>query len=101
MDLLGYYPAKALQPEVSRDVQRIVAIWNECRDKYTSDGPFLLGAFSIADAMYAPVVSRFRTFAINPADFGDNGHAATYAGELWQLPAMQKFRNRAEAELAG
>ena len=42
--------------------QRIEAIWRECREKYGSGGPFLFGHFTAADAMYAPVVTRFDTY---------------------------------------
>ncbi|MEM9705554.1 MAG: glutathione S-transferase family protein [Pseudomonadota bacterium] len=47
---------------VQKDVDRILDIWRLCRQNYSVDGPFLFGAFSIADAMYAPVVSRFMTY---------------------------------------
>jgi len=49
---------------VDQDIRRIQASWTECRERYGSDGPWLFGAFSIADAMYAPVASRFRTYAV-------------------------------------
>lgn len=52
----------ALDDEAFRDVTRIDALWSECRQKYGTRGQWLFGDFSLADAMYAPVVLRFRTY---------------------------------------
>lgn len=51
-------------PELERDVQRIGEIWRHCRERHGAAGPWLFGTFSIADAMYAPVVLRFNTYDI-------------------------------------
>ena len=56
--------ARQLEPDAKADVARIETIWAECRSRFGAGGPFLYGAFGAADAMYAPVVSRFRTYAI-------------------------------------
>ena len=53
---------------VLKDVARIEHLWRECRAKFGKGGKFLFGKFSIADAMYTPVVSRFETYAIPVAD---------------------------------
>ncbi len=53
-----------ISDEVTRDIQRVTEIWRSCRNTYDSAGPWLFGPFSIADAMYAPVVSRFATYGI-------------------------------------
>jgi len=55
---------RALDKDTMADVTRIEAIWNECRSRFGKGGPFLYGAFGAADAMYAPVVSRFHTYAV-------------------------------------
>ena len=55
---------RELNEEAHRNVRRIQAIWRECRARYGADGPFLFGAFGAADAMYAPVVARFHTYAV-------------------------------------
>lgn len=52
-------------PELSQDIQRIEAIWQECRTKYSGAGQYLFGEFSIADAMYAPIVLRFKAYGYN------------------------------------
>ena len=64
MNCLGYFPGKGLTPEVQKDIDRILEIWTDCRKKYGKAGPFLFGAFTIADAYYAPVVFRFKTYAV-------------------------------------
>jgi glutathione S-transferase len=58
----------ALSEQVLKDVARIERIWRDCRARYGKGGKFLFGRFSIADAMYAPVVTRFDTYAIKVAD---------------------------------
>jgi glutathione S-transferase len=64
MNIRGSYPGKGLTPESQRDIDRVVALWSECRERFGSGGPLLFGAFSIADAFFAPVVMRFRTYAV-------------------------------------
>jgi glutathione S-transferase len=76
-----------------KDIDRIRTLWTDCRRRFGSGGPFLFGAFSIADAMYAPVVSRFRTYGISL-----EGAAADYAAAVWKLPSMQEWQAGAEAE---
>jgi glutathione S-transferase len=56
--------AIALSADARANVARIEQIWNECRARYGKSGPFLFGGFGAADAMFAPVVHRFRTYAI-------------------------------------
>lgn len=64
MNIRKRYPGKGRTPESLADVARIVAMWSDCRARFGAAGPFLFGAFSAADAMYAPVVLRFRTYAV-------------------------------------
>lgn len=54
--------------DAQNDIQRIITIWENCRNHYNSQGPFLFGKPSIADAMYAPVVSRFFSYGITLPD---------------------------------
>ncbi|WP_237153016.1 glutathione S-transferase family protein [Oryzibacter oryziterrae] len=68
------------------DGARIIAIWQEARSRFGSDGPFLFGAFSAADAMYAPVVARFTTYSWPLPDV-----AAAYARTIRDLPAYQDW----------
>ena len=64
MDVRASKPFAEPTPQVSADIARIVAIWEECRQKFGRKGPFLFGHFTIADAMYAPVVWRFLTYHV-------------------------------------
>jgi glutathione S-transferase len=80
-------------PEADADIARIQAIWRDCRARYGGHGPFLFGAFSIADAMYAPVVTRMQTYGVELT-----GSASAYAHEIQQLPAMREWVEQAHAE---
>ena len=93
MNVRREIPGRARTPEVTADVARIETIWNECRSRHGADGPFLFGAFCIADAMYAPVASRFRTYGVALA-----GAGAQYAAAIHALPAMREWIAGAHAE---
>ncbi|MEM6513210.1 MAG: glutathione S-transferase family protein [Pseudomonadota bacterium] len=80
-----------LPDALTRDIDRVFAIWSDCQRRY--DGPWLFGEFSIADAMYAPVVLRFRTYGINIPDA-----AGYYPQRLLQSEAMQAWLLDAESE---
>lgn len=67
-----------------KDVRKIVERWNQLLKR--SGGPFLLGEWSIADAFYTPVASRFRTYGIHLSDYGDTGPAGAYCERLLQSP---------------
>lgn len=81
---------------VARDLERIAAIWTQTRRDFGAGGPFLFGAFSIADAMYAPVVSRFMTYG--PVDMPDA--AAAYMETIAALPALKEWGEGAAKEVA-
>lgn len=93
MNIRKRYPDKGRTPEVLAEIARIVAMWSDCRGRFGTEGPFLFGRFSIADAMYAPVVLRFRTYAVElPAV------CQAYADAVIALPAMQEWMEAARAE---
>ena len=91
MKILESRPLPKLRPETQTEVERLVSSFNQCLEK--SGGPFLFGAFSIADAMYAPVVSRFRTYAL-PA----SGAAVAWLETMWKSPGVQAWVEGARAE---
>jgi glutathione S-transferase len=64
MNIRGRYPGKGMTPESKKDIERVVALWAGCRERFGGAGSFLFGRFSIADAFYAPVVMRFQTYAV-------------------------------------
>jgi len=83
--------SRALDAGSAKDVGRIDAIWSDCRTNYGAGGPFLFGAFSTADAMFAPVVWRLHTYAVEvspTAELYARGHdAASLAGMAGRRPA--------------
>jgi len=67
MNIRSSHPGKGMKPEVQANIDRIEKLWAEARGRFGAAGPFLFGAFSAADAMYAPVVMRFKTYAVKLA----------------------------------
>ncbi len=91
MNIRARHPGRGRTPGVEADIARVLALWNACVE--SSGGPFLFGRFSIADAMYAPVVTRFITYAVEPG-----APLVAYIDRIWNLPAMQEWRAAAVAE---
>ena len=85
--------AVTLSDDAKANVARVQDIWADCHARYGKQGPFLFGTFSGADAMYAPVVHRFRTYAI-PV----RAQAQHYVDAMMQLPAFQEWTRDGEAE---
>ena len=79
-----------------KNVRRIVTIWRELLAR--SGGPFLVGDWSIADAFYTPVATRFRTYGIALGDHGDAGEAEAYAQRLLATPAFLEWEAAARTE---
>jgi glutathione S-transferase len=100
MEVLASSPQATLPPEVEANVQRIVALWLECREKFGKGGPFLFGKFSIADAMYAPVAARFRTYIPDLRPYGDDGSAQAYVETIFAMPEMAAWIEGARSEIA-
>src|SRR5436309_5072002 len=92
MKIVKQFPYKPLKAETQKEVDRIVALWTECLAK--SGGPWLFGAKPcVADAFYAPVVSRFRTYSI-PVP----GAAKSYCDAVWAWPPLQEWVATAQRE---
>lgn len=85
--------AIALSDDARANIARVQQIWIECRERYGKSGPFLFGSFGAADAMFAPVVHRFRTYAIAVAP-----ETQAYMDAMMALPAFQEWTNAARAE---
>jgi glutathione S-transferase len=84
---------RAIIPEAQSDIDRITALWLDCRRRFGKGGDFLFGHFTIADAMYAPVVSRFRTYKLSlPSE------AEAYAAAIAAWPAYQEWLAAARKE---
>lgn len=92
MKIVEQRPYQPLRPETQKDVDRIVELWGDCLKK--SGGPWLFGKKPcIADAFFAPVVSRFRTYSIPVS-----GAAKAYCDTVWAWPALQEWVTAARAE---
>lgn len=90
MNITGHTPKVQLSAETQAEVDRVLAIWDSAK------GPFLFGEFSIADAMFAPVVFRFRTYGI--AIPAAKANARAWYERMLSLPAMQEWEAGAKAE---
>jgi glutathione S-transferase len=88
-------PVKRLElnADAAANVARIDAMWTDCRARFGSGRPFLFGAFTAADAMYAPVVSRFHTYGISVSD-----GARAYMAAMMALPAWGEWLSAALKE---
>lgn len=75
------------------NAERIDAIWRDCRTRYAAGGPFLFGAFGAADAMYAPVIWRFHTYAVEVSAV-----ARAYMDAMMALPAWREWADAARRE---
>jgi len=76
----------ALSEDARANIARVEEIWSDCRERYGRQGPFLFGAFSGADAMYAPVVHRFRTYAVKVGPI-----VRAYMETMMALPAFKEW----------
>lgn len=92
MDVRSHVPL-SYDAAVGDDIARICAIWSQCRGRFGGDGPYLFGAFTIADAFFAPVASRFATYAVDlPND------AKRYVGAVLEEQKMRAWRQAAADE---
>ncbi len=83
----------SLPDSLTGDIDRVIAIWSDCQRRYGIDNGWLFGRFSVADAMYAPVVLRFRTYGINLPE-----SASHFSRRVLQSEAMQEWLAAAETE---
>ncbi|MBU6442794.1 MAG: glutathione S-transferase family protein [Alphaproteobacteria bacterium] len=96
MEIARTLPQPQLSDAVKADIARIVDAWTDALTRYGKDGGFLFGRFSVADCMYGPVVTRFRTYDIALPKIVD-----AYCTRMMALPAMQDWLTEAQKEVAG
>ena len=86
MNVRKSLPGRGRTEAAIKDIARIETLWSDCRKAHGTGGPFLFGAFCAADAMFAPVVSRFVTYgvALQPAN-------QAYVDAVMALPAMEAW----------
>lgn len=82
-----------LTDTLNADIRRVLAIWSDCARRYGPEAGWLFGRFSVADAMYAPVVLRFRTYGVDVPQ-----SAAAYPERLLRSKALQRWLAAAESE---
>ncbi|MGP1679492.1 MAG: glutathione S-transferase family protein [Giesbergeria sp.] len=93
MNIRASLPGKGMSPAVQQDIDRIVEIWESCRAHYGKGGELLFGQFTIADAFYAPVATRFLTYGVTLPSA-----AQRYADALLALPAVREWMAQARRE---
>ncbi|MBX3671453.1 MAG: glutathione S-transferase family protein [Burkholderiales bacterium] len=93
MNIRASHPGKGSTPEVAADIARIERLWSEARRRFGAAGDFLFGRFCAADAMFAPVVMRFQTYAVPCGSV-----AARYCEAVRALPAVTAWNEGALAE---
>ena len=84
----------SLPDALTADIDRVLDIWSDCHRRYQSQGDWLFGGFSVADAMFAPVVLRFRTYGINLPE-----SASSYPRRLLESEAIQDWLLASESEV--
>jgi len=95
MDIVARTPLRDIPPEARADIDRVLTLWRECRYRYGDGGALLFGHFTIADAMFAPVATRFVTYDV-PLD----PVARAYVDAIYALPEMKTWVADAEREVA-
>jgi glutathione S-transferase len=93
MNMRSSFTGREIIPEIQADLDRVAAIWRDCRRRHGGGGGYLFGGFTIADAMYAPIVSRLRTYGVTLDD-----EARAYADSLWAHAALQEWTAAAKNE---
>ena len=93
MDIRSRHPAPDMTPALEADISRLQTMWSGLRARYGSGGPFLLGAWSAADAFYTPVVTRFRTYGLPLS-----GAAAEYSAAVLEDPLFRALEEQAKLE---
>ncbi len=93
MNCRAHLPGKGRGPGVQDDIDRIAALWRDCRERHGAGGDMLFGGFSAADAMFAPVAARFVTYEV---DLDPTSRAN--ADAVWSRPAMREWVAAAGAE---
>lgn len=94
MEFARKLPTPSLRDSTKAQIERIISAWVQALERHSGGNDFLFGRFSVADCMYAPVVSRFRTYGIalpRPAQ--------DYCERMWALPSMRDWEKAAQAEI--
>jgi glutathione S-transferase len=93
MNIRSRHPGKGMTAESRKDIDRVIALWTDCRERFGGAGNFLFGRFSIPDAFYAPVVMRFQTYAVKLPPV-----AQAYCEAVQALSAVREWIEAARRE---
>ncbi len=97
MNIRASFPGKGMTPGVRADIERITGLWRDCRKRFAGafqkDDGFLFGTFGAADAMFAPVVTRFKTYSVTL-----DSDADAYCTAALGHPAMKEWIDAAAHE---
>ena len=94
MDFARSLPLPELRTQTQEQIERILSSWDAALTEHGAAGGFLFGRFSIADCMYAPVVSRFTTYGVQVS-----APVKDYMDRIWALPAMQAWLSASRKEV--
>ena len=95
MEFARKLPLPELRPDTEKQIARIIQAWEIALKMHGGKNGFLFGRFSVADCMYAPVVSRFTTYGVKVPR-----RVKSYMDKVWALPGMQNWLKASEAEVA-
>jgi glutathione S-transferase len=93
MNIRSKHPGKGMNPDSRKDIDRIIELWTLCRERFGGAGSLLFGRFTVADAFYAPVVTRFQTYAVKLPRV-----AQEYCEAVLALSAVREWSDAARRE---
>ena len=97
MDLSAPIQTLELTEATQTDVRKVIRLWRTLKQGFGAGGPFLMGDWSIVDAYFTPVATRFRTYSIDLSDHGDDGFAAPWCALALQQPEYLEWERLALA----
>lgn len=98
VDLSAPIETLELTEATQADVRKMIGLWRALKQAHGKGGPFMLGGWSIADAYFTPVATRFRTYGVDLARYGDDGFAADWCAAALQQPEFLEWERLAHAE---
>jgi glutathione S-transferase len=97
MDLSAPIQTLELTEATQADVRKMIRLWRTLKQRHGQGGPFLLGRWSMVDAYFTPVATRFRTYNVDLSDYGDEGFASDYVALVLQQPEYLEWERLALA----
>jgi glutathione S-transferase len=98
MAILSSRPQDEFPEPVAANIRRVIEVWRDTRKRFGGSGRFLFSKFCIADAMYAPVASRLKTYVTDLQAFGDDGTAKAYIDTIFAMPEIAAWAEGARRE---